>query len=93
MDGTQMQPLTSLCVQGEMVVYKAQALKESLLPALGNAAGLQLDMSGVTELDTAGLQLLILLKREADEAKKTIKLKNCSVPAMEVFRLCNIQFD
>jgi anti-anti-sigma regulatory factor len=47
-----------------MTIYQAQAQKEQLLAALAATEHLELDLSAVTEMDTAGLQLLLLLKRE-----------------------------
>lgn len=51
-------------VQGEMTIYTALELKQELVSCLRRAPQLELDLSQVNEMDSAGLQLLILLKRE-----------------------------
>ena len=53
-----------LALRDDMTIYQAQAQKEQLLAALAATPHLELDLSGVGEMDTAGLQLLLLLKRE-----------------------------
>ncbi len=53
-------------VTGEMTVYTASQIKQPLLDAIADgAANVQLDLSGVSEFDTAGVQLLLLIHREA----------------------------
>ena len=53
-------------VTGEMTVYTAGQIKQPLVDALADApANVQVDLSGVSEFDTAGVQLLLLVHREA----------------------------
>lgn len=49
---------------GPMTIYEAAALKGRLLAACLGAPSIQLDLSGVDEIDTAGVQLLLLANRE-----------------------------
>lgn len=57
-------------VSGDMTVYCAADLKPALL---AEAATLrELDLSQVQELDTAGLQLLLLLNREMQGRLKIV---------------------
>lgn len=57
--------MTVVHIEGEMTVYRAAELKPLVLEPLETDAELQLDLSAVSELDTAGLQLLLLARREA----------------------------
>lgn len=58
--------------EGAMTIYKARELKESLLLALKKAPGdITMDLSGVTDIDLAGLQLLLMLKQEAQRDGKS----------------------
>lgn len=63
---------------GEMNIYFAHDLKQSLLAQLAAVPHEQsrvlLDMGAVTALDTAGVQLIELLRREAQHADKTLEL-------------------
>lgn len=52
-------------VESEMSIYTASEIKGQLMVCLMRAPRMELDLSGVSELDTAGVQLLMLLKREA----------------------------
>lgn len=66
---------------GEMDIYHAEALRQTLLDALAPLAPgalLELDLSGVTEFDTAGLQLLIMADRAARAAGGTLRVTACS---------------
>ena len=57
--------MSVVCIEGEMSVYRAAELKPALLePAMGGGV-LELDLSAVTEIDSTGLQLLLLARREA----------------------------
>lgn len=56
---------STLQIQGALSIYDALSAKAQLLSALHDSAALDVDLSQLTDLDTAGLQLLLLLKREA----------------------------
>ena len=53
-----------LGIEGEMTIYTAAQLYAELVPFLALASPLDIDLSQVTEIDGAGLQLLMLAKRE-----------------------------
>lgn len=54
-----------LKADGEFNIYSAVDFKVQLLVSLTQCRSLEVDVSGVTEIDTAGVQMLILAKREA----------------------------
>ena len=54
-----------LQLEGEMTIFHAQELKDGLLESLENSAGLEVDLSRVSEIDTAGFQLLLMLRNES----------------------------
>lgn len=54
-----------LVVKDDMTIYNAAQQKEALMAALNAQPALELDLSAVGEIDTAGFQLLVLVKREA----------------------------
>lgn len=77
-------------LEGEMNIYHVNTLKDRLLDALDGPSPLEMDLSGITELDTAGLQLLILAKREAARRDKTLRFTAHSPAVLEVVDLCNL---
>lgn len=71
-------------VDGNMTIYEAAADKPALLDALATATDLEIDLSSVHEMDTAGLQLLILVKRESLKAGKVMRLTDHSPSSLDV---------
>lgn len=65
-------------MDGMLTIYTAHESKDKILKPLENCKELILDMSLVTEIDTAGLQLLMLVKREASKINVIFNLKNIS---------------
>ena len=80
-----------LTIEGEMSIYRAAELKERLIDALAEAdAVLEVDLAGVTEIDTAGVQLLMLTKREADASGRRLRLLSHSRAVATAFELLNL---
>lgn len=76
-----------LRIEGELTVVRATELKPVVL---SDPPPVEIDLSGVTEMDTAGLQLLILAKREALAAQRDLHLVRHSPAVLEVFDLLNM---
>lgn len=79
-----------LSLTEDLTIYHALEQKKSLLDALANADELELDLLQVSEIDTAGLQLLILLKKEAQRAGKNISIVAHSQSVRNVIDFCNL---
>lgn len=77
-------------IEGELTIYRAAELKDVLLAAVREHAAVELDLAGVTEFDTAGLQLLLLAKREALTVHRTLSLTGHSPAVVEVFELLDL---
>lgn len=73
-----------------MVIYRAEELKALLLSALDTSASLEVNLSAVTEIDTAGLQILLLLKQVSTETHKALTLVAHSEAVSDVFELLNL---
>ena len=76
--------LGKVAIQGAMTIYEAAAGKRALLEALNGADELEIDISGVSEMDTAGLQLLVMIKHEAGLGDKGVHLVAHSPAVLEV---------
>jgi len=79
-------------ITGEMSIYRAAELKPVLLQALadGGAAPLAIDLSQVSEFDSAGLQLLMATARAAADAGTALRLHAPSPAVQEVLALLDL---
>ena len=67
-----------LAVEGEMTIYRAAELHPALLDAVRTQDAPALDLSAVTEFDSAGVQLLLVARREAARLGKRLVLAGAS---------------
>lgn len=79
-----------LALTDDLTIYHALDQKNALLDALAMCDVLELDLARVGEMDTAGLQLLVLLKKEAALAGKEVRLLAHSPAVRSVIELCNM---
>jgi anti-anti-sigma regulatory factor len=79
-----------IALDGELTIYRAAELKPLLLAALTGAGPIELDLAEVTEVDTAGLQLLMLLRREAQALGRALHLRSPSLAMVEAFELLDL---
>jgi len=79
-----------LVLDGELTIYDAAELKDLLLERLHASSTLTVDLSGVTELDTAGVQLMLMLQHESAALGKTLQWKKHSAHVSQVLALLNL---
>lgn len=84
-DGT-----ATLRVAGEMTIYNAAESKPHIEALLGHGPRLEIDLEQLGEIDTAGIQLLMLAKREAEAQGKSLSLINHSSAALDAIDLFNL---
>ena len=77
----------TLRIEGEFTIFRAMELKQLLFaePPITD-----IDMSAVTELDSAGLQLLMLAKKSALAQGRELHLVGHSEAVIDVFELLNV---
>lgn len=86
-----MDDIFSFTPQQNFTIYNALELKPALLQALAQAAKvLKLNLSQVNEIDSSGLQLLILLRREAKDKSKQLEIIEPSAAVQEIIDFCNL---
>lgn len=85
---------TLLPLSGELTIYRATELRQTLLAALAEPMtdpdGLALDLSGVTELDSAGLQLLLSARLSASTAGRSLDFLNPSPAVVHVWQMLGL---
>lgn len=82
--------VTRIAIDGEMTIYRAADLKTLVLDALRKTRVLEIDLSGVTELDTAGLQVLMLAKQTAAADQRELRLLQHSPAVVEIFEMLDL---
>jgi anti-anti-sigma factor len=82
--------VTRISIDGEMTIYRAADLKVTVLEALRKTRVLEIDLSGITELDTAGLQVLMLAKQTAAAGQRELRLLQHSPAVMEIFQMLDL---
>jgi anti-anti-sigma factor len=79
-----------LSITEDLTIYHALEQKQLLLDALATTGELELNLAQVAEMDTAGLQLLVLLKKEALRAGKQVRIVAHSQAVSSVIDFCNM---
>lgn len=73
-----------------MTIYDAGDIKSRLMASLHGASLLELDLSHVTEMDTAGFQLLVMAKQESLRLGQTLRIVAHSHAVQEVIDFYNM---
>ena len=82
--------VSRLAIADDLTIYHAIALKEQLLGNLKDHAAIELDLSRVSQIDTSGIQLLMLAKRECQKLDKTLSIVAHSPAVHELMDFYNI---
>lgn len=77
-------------LRGELTIYHAESLRAQLLSRLESGAELEVDLHDVTEVDSAGIQVLMAAKKEAQKRGQDMRLVGHSRPVLELFELLNL---
>ncbi|OGP21011.1 MAG: hypothetical protein A2054_00640 [Deltaproteobacteria bacterium GWA2_55_10] len=78
-------------IEGEMNIYNAGELKQGLMNAIRDSNGVSLDLSGVSEMDSAGLQVVLLAWREAGRRTVPFRLIGMSGAVESVLSLFDLK--
>jgi ABC-type transporter Mla MlaB component len=81
-----------LVVTDKLTVATVVEAKTRLMVALESGESLELDARGVSEVDVAGLQVLLAAKREAETRGHTLSLpaSSCSEPLVQALALAGL---
>jgi len=79
-------------VRGEMTIYAAATVAEELRAAVAAQSGdCRIDLSEVSEMDTTGLQILLMAKRACAAADKPLTFVKPSAVVSESLSLLRIE--
>jgi anti-sigma B factor antagonist len=77
----------SMAIVGELTIFSVLDIRSRLLEVLVSLDEVNVDLGEVTEVDTAGLQLMLLAKRKAG---KTVRFCNHSDEVLRLLDLANV---
>ena len=72
---------------GELTIYSVAEIKAVLVKDMSGIKEIEVDLSGVTEMDTAGLQLMLIAKRNPD---MDVRFVNHPPEVLRVIDLANL---
>ena len=79
-------------VKGNCVIHDLQPLQKTLLEVVeSKRSGLELDLSGIEVIDTAGVQLLAVFRNNALEKEKTFKIIAESEAVREALKITGLE--
>jgi anti-sigma B factor antagonist len=79
-------------IRGEMTIYGAAALKDELFAAFAPVSdACSVDLAGVSELDTTGIQILIMAQRACAARGAPFSLANPSDVVREALELLRVR--
>ncbi|WP_233233829.1 lipid asymmetry maintenance protein MlaB [Bordetella sp. LUAb4] len=84
----------TLRLEGELTIYTAQEVRQRFLQALAAEAApvpLCVDLSGVTELDTSGVQLLLAARALAQTRQRQLRFGGLAAPLRDVIVLLGLE--
>jgi len=82
---------TPFILSGEFTIYRAAEIRAELVAALATCEqGLEIDLAAVTEIDSAGVQLLIAASSTARTTGRRVVLGAASEPVREVLALLGL---
>jgi anti-sigma B factor antagonist len=79
-------------IEGEWTIHAAATLREGLLAQVSEGAH-QFDLGAVTEIDSAGLQLLLAAQRSLARQGREIVLTACSPAVTQVLKIYGLDSD
>ena len=81
-DGT-----ASMLLDGDLTIYTVNEIKNDLAATMESSSKIDIDLSGISHIDTAGFQLLIAAKKTAEKKQLPVEIIKYSTEARNIFNL------
>jgi len=69
----------------------AETAREKLLQLVGSCERMEVDLSSLTGIDMAGIQILLALRKEVQASARSLRLLQPSAPVESVLRLLRME--
>lgn len=79
-----------MAIEGELTIFTARELQERLLALLALGEEVEVDLSGVAEMDSAGVQLLLATRTEAATRAVTLRFTGPGPVVVDTLELCDL---
>ena len=79
-----------MAIDGDLSIYHADEIKRRLIDGIRGNAVLELDLSRVGEMDSAGFQLLALAKQEGNQLDHALRIVGHAPAVREVIEFFNM---
>ena len=75
----------SITIEGDFNIYTVEEIKKNINKYLDDSANLEMDLSNIKKIDTAGFQLILFIKNEIEKNKKKLKITKPSEEVKAIF--------
>lgn len=82
-----MQATSPVVLEGDLTIYTVTQYKEIVLTGVQASSEPAIDLSQVDEIDSAGMQLLLFAREEAQRLEKQVRLIGCHPTVMKLLQL------
>ena len=82
--------LCRLSVKGDMTIYTAEQMMQVCIPYLEQYKEFELDLSSVTDIDSAGVQILLMFHRKSRHTEHKTHLLTPSEDVTQVINTYNL---
>ena len=83
----------SIAINGEMTIYAVADFKKRFIEDTSECADIEIDLSKVARLDTAGFQMLLSARRMAENGGKSIRFIDPSPDVLHLFFMYHEKID
>jgi len=82
--------VTRIAIEGELSIFTAATERLHLLDAFESGNEEEVDLSQVSEIDSAGIQLMVAAKREAATRSTSLRFTGHSPAVFDIIELCDL---
>lgn len=79
-----------LDLAGELTIHTAAEQCQRVLAALDEKTTLRIRLAGISEMDTAGLQVLLLARREAERLGGAVEIREPSEAVVDLLAVAHL---
>lgn len=79
-----------IALSGEFTIFTALPVRNQLMAALADADNVEVDLSQISEIDSAGIQLMMAASKEAEATQKALRFVDHSPAVTDALKLLEL---